>query len=512
VRYQVCSDRICLPPANREAKAEIAIRDGAPAQGFSAPAGYQKVSIQSASLDTRAGGTLDLHFVLLALGLGFAALFTPCVFPLIPLTVSYFLDPKEGGRAQTIRRALLFGAGIVLFFASLGYAASAVAGPFGVVELASNPWVNLTIAMVFGAIAISMLGGFEFGLPSGLLTSLDGASRRGGLVGTTLLGLTFSLTSFACVGPFMGTLLAASIQTAGWTPLIGMTAFALGLATPFVLLALFPALLHRLPRNGGWLERVKVVSGFVTLAVMFKYLTTADQVLQLHLLTRERFIAIWFALFLITAFYLLGLLRISGDDGGNTVGLVRVFTGVAVLAFAVSILPGLWGGRLGDLDAFIPPATESGIAPGTPGGVIATSPVWIQNRYDDALAQARREGKPLLVSFSGYACTNCHWAKANLFPDSRVAAALENYVRVELYTDGTDEASHRNQQFEEQRFSTVALPFYSVIDPANERAVAEQAGLTKDPAMFVRFLTDNWPAVPVVADAGAEQSVTIMAF
>lgn len=514
VRYQACSDKICLPPAKREADTGIVIRAGAPIYNFNVPPGYRKVGQPTSSVASLGmEPSLDLHFILLALGFGLAALLTPCVFPLIPLTVSYFLNRTATSRAEGVRQALLFGAGIVLLFAMLGLAVTAAAGPFGVVQLASNAWVNMLIALVFGAVAVSMLGGFEITLPSRLLTSLDGASRRDGLVGSLLMGLTFSLTAFACVGPFLGTLLAASVQTGGWTPVVGMIAFAAGLATPLVVLALFPALLRRLPRSGIWLEQVKIVFGFLILAVMFKYLASADQVLQLHLLTRERFIAIWFALFLMAALYLLGLLRLSGSDREPTVGLPRVFAGVAALAFAISILPGLWGDRLGDIDSFIPPAVEIAAMPGAPETGTA-APAWIQNRYEEALAQARREGKPLLISFSGYACTNCHWAKANLFPLPEVAAALRNYVRVELYTDGTDVVSHRNEQFEEQRFSTVALPFYAVIDPASERAVAQQAGLTRDAAEFARFLTDNRLIVPApnTASTEANQPATIVAF
>jgi thiol:disulfide interchange protein DsbD len=193
--------------------------------------------------------------------------------------------------------------------------------------------------------------------------------------------------------------------------------------------------------------------------------------------------------------------------------LPRVFAGVAVLAFAISILPGLWGTRLGDIDSFIPPAVEIAAMPGAPETGTA-APAWIQNQYEEALAQARLEGKPLLISFSGYACTNCHWAKANLFPVPEVATALQNYVRVELYTDGTDAVSHRNEEFEEQRFSTVALPFYAMIDPASERAVAQQAGLTRDAAEFAHFLTDNRLIVPAADTVSTEanQPATIAAF
>src|ERR1700674_5442704 len=302
-------------------------------------------------------------FALTAFGFGLAAIFTPCVFPMIPITVSFFLN-QRGGFLQ----ALVFSLGIIVLFCALGLGVTAAVGPFGVVQLGSNPWVNGFIAIVFGIFALSLLGAFEITLPSSLLPKLDSASRRGGYAGTLLMGLTFSLTSFACVGPFVGSLLAASVQTKGSLPVLGMVSFAGGLASPFFFLAAFPQYLKKLPKSGGWLARVKVVMGFVLLAAMLKYASNIDQVLQLNWITRERFLAAWFVLFAMAGLYLLGLLRLEGIEAGESLGIARLLAGSVFLIFALSLLPGMFGAPLGELDAYVPAATGGLSGPSANGG------------------------------------------------------------------------------------------------------------------------------------------------
>jgi thiol:disulfide interchange protein DsbD len=268
-----------------------------------------------------------------------------------------------------------------------------------------------------------------------------------------------------------------------------MAAFATGLASPFFLLALFPSWLQRLPRSGGWMVRVKVVLGFIVLAAMLKYLSSVDQVLQWNVLTRERFLAIWFVLFALPGLYLLGLLRMEGIRHDEPVGIGRLLVGTAFLAFSFSLLPGMFGARLGELDAFVPLASESTLATnGGSGGGLA----WTKNRYDDALAKARAENKPLFVSFTGYACTNCHWMKANMFTRPEVRAALKDMILVELYTDGTDAESERNQRLQETRFGTVAIPYYAIMD-GGEQVMATFAGATRRAPEFMAFLDKGNP-------------------
>jgi len=349
---------------------------------------------------------------------------------------------------------------------------------------------------VFLAFGLSLLGAFEITIPSSILTRLDRGTQKGGVVGTLLMGLTFSLSSFACVGPFMGTLLAASVGSGGARPLLGMVAFASGLALPFFLLALFPAYLQRLPKSGGWLARVKVVMGFVVLAAMLKYLASLDQVLQWNLLTRERFLAAWIVLFAMAGLYLLGFVRLEGIEKDAPMGLGRLLTGMAFLVFAISLAPGMTGGRLGELDAYIPVAT--GMAASSAEGGL----VWMKNQYRAALDQARREGKLLLVNFTGYACTNCHWMKANMFPRPEIAGALRNFVLVELYTDGTDHVSAQNQRLEQSKFQTIAIPYYAILDP-DENVIASFAGATRDSGEYLAFLQRGGTTKPAPSPAAA---------
>ncbi|HZT31445.1 MAG TPA: cytochrome c biogenesis protein CcdA [Bryobacteraceae bacterium] len=497
-RYQTCNDRLCIPPVRRTARATLTIDAAAPAATIPMPAGYAEFTgvrkaAAPAPTSTPAAAQGFGAFLLVAFGFGLAAIFTPCVFPMIPITMSYFLNRQSASRRESVFHATLFCVGIVVLFSGLGVLATAMLGPFGVVQLGSNIWVNGFIALVFLVFGLSLLGAFEITIPSSILTRLDRASQKGGTVGTLLMGLTFSLASFACVGPFVGTLLAASVQSGGLRPLAGMVAFASGLALPFFLLALFPSYLQRMPKSGGWLARVKVVMGFVILAAMFKYLASVDQVLQWNVLTRERFLAAWIVLFAMAGLYLLGFLRLEGISRDDTMGLGRLLTGMAFLIFSISLAPGMFGGRLGDLDAYVPQASGPSALGG--GASAGSGLVWMKNQLPEALTKARAEGKLVLVNFTGYACTNCHWMKANMFTRPEIAAALQSFVLVELYTDGTDEASRRNQDLEQSRFNTIAIPYYAILDP-DERVVASFPGLTTDSKEYLAFLQKGAPQKP----------------
>lgn len=481
VRYQACDDRQCLPPRKKTASFTLTVDPTAPAPApFVAPAGYTEVKPRgSAAPATPAApktGDSMAGFLLAAFGFGLATIFTPCVFPMIPITVSFFLGQRGG-----IVQAIVFCLGIIVLFCALGLGVAAAVGPFGVVQLGSNPWVNGFIAIVFGVFALSLLGAFEITLPSSLLTRMDAASRRGGTLGTLLMGLTFSLTSFACVGPFLGTILASSIQSKGAQPVLGMASFASGLALPFFFLAAFPSYLKKLPKSGGWLARVKIVMGFAVLAFMLKYLSNVDLVLQTNWITRDRFLAAWFVLSVLAGLYLLGLLRLEGIEPEERLGIPRLLTASAILIFAFSLLPGMFGSPLGELDAFVPPATSG------PAAAAEAKQPWLKNQYKEALDQARRENKLVLVSFTGYACTNCHWMKANMWPRPEIAAAMQDLVLVELYTDGTDKASEENQKLEDDMFHTVAIPYYAILDP-DGKVLATLPGRSTDQAEVLAFV------------------------
>ncbi len=505
-RYQTCNPKMCVP-SKWTGTATLTVDPSAAAVAVAIPAGYSEPqapaattpgtpSAPGAASSTPAEGLFG--FLAVAFGFGLASIFTPCVFPMIPITMSYFLNRPSGGRRESIVQALVFCLGIIVLFSGLGLATTAMLGPFGIVTLGSNPWVNAFISALFIAFGLSLLGAFEITIPSPILTRLNQSSNQGGFIGSLFMGLTFSLASFACVGPFVGTLLAASVSGGKMRPLIGMVAFATGLALPFFLLALFPSYLQRMPRSGGWMARVKVVMGFVILAASLKYLSSLDQVLQLGWLTRERFLAAWIVLFAMAGLYLLGFLRLEGIKADDQMGLGRLLSGMALLIFAVSLLPGMFGGKLGDLDAYVPLGTQTAV--GGTGGESAL--VWMKNRYREALDQARREGKLVLVNFTGYACTNCHWMKANMFTRPEIAAALKRFVLVELYTDGTDAESEANQKVELAKFQTVAIPYYAIVD-ADERVLATFPGSTSEAAEYLAFLNKAAPEVPATAVAAA---------
>ena len=495
-RYQACTSKECRPPKKKTAVATLTVAAGAPAAG-AVPADLVEVPLKQApktmvEVPVKASGGKEedlLPFLLTALGFGLASIFTPCVFPMIPITMSYFLKRDSGSRSDGLIQAGIFCGGIIVLFCLLGFAATAIAGPFGVVQLSSSVWVNALISIIFFVFGLSLLGAFEITLPSGLLTKLDSASRQGGTFGTLLMGLTFSLTSFACVGPFVGTLLAGSIQQKGYRPMLGMMFFAIGLAAPFFLLAVFPGYLKKLPRSGGWLARVKVVMGFIIIAAMFKYLSNVDLVLQWGFLTRERFLAAWFVLIALAGLYLLGFLRLEGIKPDDHLGVGRLLTASTFLIVAFSLLPGMFCGRLGELDAYVPPSDACTVsAAGTP----AAGLTWMTNQYDEALAKAKAENKLVFVNFTGVTCTNCHWMRQNLFPKPEIAGLLKDFVMVELFTDGTSAVDEKNQKLEESMFQTVSLPFYAILTP-DGKVVATFAGLTKNPQEFVTFLKTSPP-------------------
>lgn len=491
VRYAVCDDKQCLPPKRKLVEFAvgadvIAVPVGFTSSTSAAPAGAP-VAERGVSFTTPAPANAapqDLGpFLAVAFGLGIAAIFTPCVFPMIPFTMSYFLDQPAAGR---VGRAFLFCAGIVVLFTAMGIGLTAALGPSAVVQLSANPWVNTVIGGIFVALGLSLLGAFEITLPSGLLTKLNAASSGGGVIGTLLMGLTFALTAFACVGPFVGTLLAASVQGPKLQPALGMASFSSGLAMPFFFLALFPSFLNKLPKSGLWLMRVKIVFGFVVLALALKYFSVADVVLQWNFLTRERFLAAWAVLFLLPGLYLLGFLRLEGIKPEEPVTIPRLLIGIVFAGFALSLLPGMFGAPLGELEPYVPFAKSSGVFGNASTSASAGLP-WTKNNLAAALERAKAENKKVFVNFTGYACTNCHWMKANMFTRPEVAELMKEFVLVELYTDGTDAESEANQKLQESRFQTVAIPFY-VILTGDDQVVKTFPSRTTNPDEWIAFL------------------------
>ena len=423
---------------------------------------------------------------------------------MIPITMSYFLNQQSGEKRGGLSQAIVFCLGIIVLFSGLGLLVTAVLGPVGVKQLGSNPWVNGFISLLFIAFGLSLLGAFEITIPSSVLTKLNQSSGTGGFAGTLLMGLTFALSSFACVGPFVGTLLAASVSEGHARPVVGMVVFATGLALPFFLLALFPSFLKRLPRSGGWLARVKVVMGFVIIAAALKYLASLDQVLQWGFLTRERFLAAWIVLFGMAGLYLLGFVRLEGVKADENMGLGRLLTGMAFLIFAVSLWPGMSGGKLGLFDAYVPAADETAANASSGDGL-----VWIKDRYRDALDQARREHKLVFIDFTGYACANCHWMRANTLARPEIAAVLKNFVLLELYTDNGDATDDANAKLESDKFGTVATPFYAILDLDEKLVDKWDQGKTDNAAAYLAWLQGAAQKAPAPPNAASPAAVEL---
>lgn len=500
VRYGACDDRQCLPPARKSASASLVINPEAASAAEDVPATYQPVRrnapplTSSTPLDVAAAAREvpteyqpdergAVGYAFLALGFGFLAIFTPCVFPMIPIYMSSFMASEQAPWGAVLKQAGVFCLGVIVLFTALGGVLSAAIGPFGLSTIGSSAWVNLFIAAVLCVFASSMLGAFEISVPSSWTTRASERSVGAGFVPMLMLSLVFTLASFACTGPFIGALLAGSLATGDQSlPLVSMAMFSVGLSTPFFVLALFPALMNGLPKSGAWLAVTKRTAGFVILAVSLKYFGNVDQVFQWGFLTRERFLALWIVLFAAAALYLWGLLRLGEDGRDQGIGLVRFGAGAAMLALAVSLVPGMFGGRLGELDAHVPEASR-----GAPGAGASSDLAWIKDDYDGAVARARAEGKPLLVSFTGYACSNCKWMKANMFTRPEIMQTLRSKVLVELYTDGFDELSERHQAIQVQQYRSSSIPFYALLRPDGSVA-GTFSGQTRDARVFRDFL------------------------
>jgi thiol:disulfide interchange protein len=444
---------------------------------------------------------VTLGFIWLAASAGALSLLTPCVFPMVPITVSYFTSHAAADRRTSIRHALVFGLGIIASFSALGLALAVFAGAAGVTMLAGNPWVNLLLTAIFVGFALNLFGVFRITIPSSWLTTLDNAVRRqgaagqgAGVLGALLMGLTFTLTSFTCTAPFVGTVLVTAAQGKWQEPLLGMLVYSTVFALPFCVLALVPEWVSKLPRAGGWLQSTKVVMGFVELAAAMKFLSNTDLVWHWGVVTRTVVLASWVVLAAITAIYLvISLLRQQRSTGGQQISRAMrtgyLAASAGALAIGAWMATGLTGRSLGDLESFLPPPDyETAAATAINHG--ATAPMslaWRLNDYPAALALAKQQGKRVFIDFTGYTCTNCRWMEANIFTRPDVKAALGQFVLSRLFTDGDGDMYERQQAFQESQFKTVALPLYAIVD-ADGRTVTSLPGLTRDPAAFVAFL------------------------
>jgi thiol:disulfide interchange protein DsbD len=392
-------------------------------------------------------------------------------------------------RRQALADALLYSFGIVFTFTAIGFLLTFMFGAGGLNRVATSPAVNVLIATIFVVFALSLFGVFEIRVPSSWLSAVDKKSSSvGGPVGILLMALTFSLTSFTCTVPFVGTVMVAATQGDWLWSLLGITAFAAVFSAPFFLLALFPSWLKSLPKSGSWMDSIKITMGFLELAAAMKFISNVDLVYQWELVTRPVFIAVWLAIALITALYLLGRFYFPHEAPTASVSAGRVLTATFFLAISLYLFRGLFGFPLGELDAFLPPRDYGGV--GTLFSSSGESPKQEERWYTDyqeALAVARAENRNVFVDFTGYTCTNCRWMEANMFVRDEVQRLFQQMVLVRLYTDGGLPEHEANLNMERDRFGTIALPFYVLVTPEDE-VIDVFPGLTRNEAEFVGFL------------------------
>lgn len=453
LRYGACNDETCLPPTTYEFDIKGSV------DGKSAPAAVtsgkdnavvedaidEEMSVLSPLWRPVAGelnafdsvGTSDatrsgwLTF-LLGFGGGLLALLTPCVWPIIPMTVSFFLK-RAGNRGKALREAMLYGVSIVVIYLALGLAVTAIFGASALNALSTNALFNLLFFLLLLLFGASFLGGFELTLPSSWTNKVNNkAGSTTGVLSIFLMAFTLSLVSFSCTGPIIGFLLV-EVSTGGslFAPAIGMLGFALALALPFTLFALFPSILKQVPRSGGWMNVVKVTLGFIELAFALKFLSVADLAYGWGILDREVFLALWIVLFALLGLYLLNVIHFPHDDDSERKTTVpRFFLAVASLAFSLYMVPGLWGAPCKAVSAFTPPMWTQDFN-------LVNNEVHAHfNNYDEGMEYARLSGKPVLLDFTGYGCVNCRKMEAAVWTDERVAEMLRNdYVLITLFVD-----------------------------------------------------------------------------
>ncbi len=531
VEFMTCDDTTCLPPTYVDLNFNISPNSSAVVAKTAVTDTPAKTTVKSTSKKPKKpkkDKTL-LSIFLIAFFSGFAALLTPCVFPMIPMTVSYFTKQSKS-KAAGIKNAIIYGISIVIIYVLLGTIVSAIFGADALNALSTNVWFNVLFFLLLVVFAVSFLGAFEIVLPSSWGTKIDSEADKGGVFGIFFMALALAIVSFSCTGPIVGTLLvqaAAGGNQIG--PIVGMLGFSLALAIPFALFAAFPGWLHSLPKSGGWLNTVKVVLGFLELALAFKFLSNADLVLDLHWFEREVFIAIWIAIFGTLTFYLFGKIQLPHDSPNNHISVGRLSLGLLTLTFTIYMIPGLWGAPLNLISAFPPPQhySESPYGVGfsklgnanaqinhseLPDGAHLMAPFDILtfNDYDKGLAYAKKVNKPVMLDFTGKACVNCRKMEQNVWVKDRVLFILKNkVVLISLYVDdkrklpeGEEVNSKLNpdkklryigqkwSEMETIKYGTNAQPFYVLINQ-NEENLNDPVGYTPDVDEFLNWLKDG---------------------
>lgn len=528
VEWQACNHGSCIPPEEELLKITLA---GEKNTAVVQSVDNQKVAKQDASMTTPKKKSSLWAVILEAILWGFVALATPCVFPMVPMTVSFFL---KSGQNKSKRRgrflAAFYGLSIVGLYTLpialiilITYLVGGNAITADIFNWLSTHWLpNIIFFLVFMVFAASFFGAFEIVLPSKLVNSSDKNSDKGGLAGVFFMALTLVLVSFSCTGPIVGTVLIKSTSGEIWEPIITMLAFSIAFALPFTLFAFVPSLLKNLPKSGGWLNTVKVVLGFVELALGMKFLSVADQTYHWGLLNREIYLAIWIVIFSLLGLYLLGKLRFAHDTPSDHISVKRLFGAIISFAFVVYMIPGMWGAPLKALSGYLPPiTTQEFVITNNPAPVVAqdngeiVKPKYSEFLhlphnlvgffdYDEALAYSKKVGKPLFVDFTGHGCVNCREMEMRVWSDPRVLNLLrEKFVIVALYADDKKVVDKEdwvtlddgkvlktlgkiNSEFARRKFNVNAQPFYAILGP-DEEPIATR-GYNLDVEGFIEFL------------------------
>jgi thiol:disulfide interchange protein DsbD len=478
---------------------------------------FARATTEPAKQSEKKKGILSIF--LIAFFSGFAALLTPCVFPMIPMTVSFFTKQSKN-KAQGIRNAIFYGISIILIYVFLGSLVTAVFGADALNALSTNVWFNIIFFLLLVFFAASFLGAFEIMLPNSWANKVDRQADRGGIIGILFMALALAIVSFSCTGPIVGTLLVEAASKGGIAPIVGMLGFSLALALPFMLFAMFPGWLNSLPKSGGWLNTVKVFLGFLELALAFKFLSNADLVLQTHLLEREVFLAIWIVVFGVLALYLFGKITLPHDSPLPFISVGRLMLGLLVLSFTVYLIPGLWGAPLKLISGFPPPLTYSESPNGiiSSGGASNTTAIYPDGAksgphgiiaftdYEKGMAYAKAQNKPVLLDFTGHACVNCRKMEDFVWSKPEILSLLKNdLILISLYVDDKRELPKKEQyisketgkeiktignkwsDFQITHYKANAQPYYIVLN-TDENRLNEPVGYTPDSAEYKNWL------------------------
>ena len=468
VRYQVCNEGLCYPPNEYTQNINFNVVDG-PIRNEYAIVNFDFDKKSILDITNNQVGS----FLLLSLSMGFLALLTPCVFPMIPITISFFLKRGEDKNTSPVKGALVYMLGIVMTFTLLGMLLAIFLGASGATQLASNPYINLFIASLFIYFAFSLFGFYEIDLPQSLKRFSMQRENSEGYAGILFMALTFTLTSFTCTVAFMGLILVAASQGEWFWPIIGMLIFSLAFASPFFLLALFPHYLTKMPQSGSWLNSVKVIMGFLEIAAAFKFISNTDLVWQWDIFTYEVVLSCWAIIMALCSLYIVGYIRFRNDSKVEF-SYQRSLLSIVFLSLSLYLLSGNFGYRInGTIESYLPPKKEY------------SNLEWV-NSLEEGFQLAKEENRNIFIDFTGVTCTNCRWMETNIFTQESVEELMEQFVLVSLYTDAGDNYLEK-REYQIDRFETAALPYYVILNK-EDSIIAEFPGMSRNVDDFIEFL------------------------